>query len=24
MVENPEKKRKLWQDIKELSKSINQ
>ena len=24
MVENPEKKRKLWQDIKELSKSIKQ
>ena len=24
MVENPEKKRKLWQDIKELTKSINQ
>ena len=24
MVENPEKKRKLWQDIKELTKSIKQ
>ena len=24
MVENPEKKRKLWQDIKELAKSIKQ
>tara|TARA_B100000795_G_scaffold227859_1_gene184336 strand:- start:204 stop:692 length:489 start_codon:yes stop_codon:yes gene_type:complete len=24
MAENPENKRKLWQDIKELSKSINQ
>ena len=24
MVENPEKKRKLWQDIKELSKSTKQ
>ena len=24
MIENPEKKRKLWQDIKELSKSTKQ
>ena len=24
MVENPEKKRKLWQDIKEITKSIKQ